>query len=70
MPFSSFVIVKYYHVVRLIRLAMRSLLICLVFGATGLLAQGGDIGELVEKRDNVTLMVPVVAAPSAHWFAT
>ncbi|KAH6724237.1 aspartic peptidase domain-containing protein [Leptodontidium sp. MPI-SDFR-AT-0119] len=46
---------------------MRSLSICLVFGATGLLAQGGDTGELVEKRDNATLMVPVVAAPSAHW---
>ncbi|KAH7342685.1 aspartic peptidase domain-containing protein [Rhexocercosporidium sp. MPI-PUGE-AT-0058] len=46
---------------------MLSLLICLVFGATGSLAQSGDSGELVEKRDNATLMVPVVAVPSAHW---
>ncbi|KAG4432803.1 hypothetical protein IFR05_011714 [Cadophora sp. M221] len=46
---------------------MHSLLICLVFGATGFLVLGGDTAELVGKRDNATLMVPVVAAPSAHW---
>lgn len=46
---------------------MRSLLICLAFGATGLLAKNGDTSVLVEKRDNATLMVPVVAATSQVW---
>jgi len=49
---------------------MRSLLICLGFGAIGLLAQSGDTSVLVEKRDNATLMVPVVAATSQVWYVS
>ncbi|KAK0125475.1 hypothetical protein ONS96_009313 [Cadophora gregata f. sp. sojae] len=46
---------------------MRSLLICLAFSATTLLAQSGDTSVLVNKRDNATLMIPVVAASSQVW---
>ncbi|KAL2075540.1 hypothetical protein VTL71DRAFT_483 [Oculimacula yallundae] len=46
---------------------MRSLVTLLVLCTIGTFAQGGEIEELVVKRDNATLMVPIVVAPSAHW---
>ena len=38
-----------------------------IFVVACFLLRGSDALDLVEKRDNVTLKVPIVAVPSQDW---